>query len=216
MTTKTQIMFEAGAVAAVLAAVLLVSNIAFAANPATGKNAITCFGDPASCTPVSKTSARLDTTVGAGAGVYLPGFNSSFYGVRTALVTKLSNTVSGDTLGIDPRWSIPIDDTTYNNIDGNEDSVIDAGDDGYTDYFLFVSFADCNDGAGLVDVINDPTCTINRSDSPTTYPNWSTFVTVETNTNIAVKDYYAFIIADLSGAPGVWTISNMVVGKPGK
>jgi hypothetical protein len=187
--------------------------VASAAPPSTGKNAITCFGDPASCTVVNKTSVRLDTTgTNGGAGVYIPGFNSSFYGVRTALVTNLSNTVTGSPLGIDPRWSIPIDNTTYN-VDGDGDGLIG---DGRTDYVLFVSFADCNNGAGLVDVLNDSTCTINRSDSPTTYPNWSTFVTVETNTNISSLDLFAFIIADESGPEGVWTISNMKVGKPGK
>ena len=168
-------------------------------NPGTGKNAITCFGDPASCTLVSKTSARLDTTVGTGGGVYIPGFNKSFYGVRTALVKKLSNTVRGNTLGIDPRWSIPID----------------SDSDGYTNYFLFAAFGDCNDGVGVVDVINDPTCTLYRSDTNQSFPNWAAFVSENPNTYISSSDFYAFIIADLSGAPGVWTISNMVVGKPG-
>lgn len=199
--------------AAVLAAsmVMAFAGSALAANPATGKSSITCFG--AGCTQLSKTSVRLDTTgTSEGGGAYLPGFNSSFYGVRTALVTALSNTVTRSALGIDPRWSIPIDNTTYN-VDGDGDGFVG---DGRTDYVLFVSFADCNNGAGLVDVINDATCTINRSDSPTTYPNWATFVQLETNTNISLLDLYAFIIADNSGADGVWTISNMKVGKPGK
>jgi hypothetical protein len=173
-------------------------------NPNTGKNAITCFAEPAEfCTPVSKTSARLNTKVGTGyGGVYIPGFNKSFYGVRTSLVTKLSNTVRGDTLGIDPRWSIPIDDAIDNK-------------DGYTDYFLFAAFADCNNGVGVVDIINDPTCTLYRSDTNESFPNWAAFVSQNPNTYISAEDYYAFIIADLSGTPGVWTISNMVVGKPG-
>jgi hypothetical protein len=169
-------------------------------NPNTGKNAITCFAEPAEfCTPVSKTSARLNTKVGTGyGGVYIPGFNNSFYGVRTSLVTKLSNTVRGDTLGIDPRWSIPID----------------ANEDGITDYFLFAAFADCNNGVGVVDIINDPTCTLYRSDTNESFPNWAAFVSQNPNTYISLTDF-AFIIADLSGTPGVWTISNMVVGKPG-
>lgn len=200
-----------------IASMLALSFPAGAAQPAApGKNPLTCSETlPDNCTSNGKT-ATIDTTIGGAAAVYLPGYNTSFYGVRTALVTKLSNTVTGSALGIDPRWSIPIDDTTYNNVDGNLDLVIDSGDDGYTDYFLFVSLADCNNGAGLVDVINDATCTINRSDSPTTYPNWSTYIAANTNTNIAALDYFAFIIADGSGAPGVWTISNVNVGKPGK
>jgi hypothetical protein len=194
------------AVTAVLM-VLAFAGAAVAAPPTghTGKNGITCFGDPLSCQIVTKTSARLDTTQGAGGGVYIPGFNDSFYGVRTSLITNLSNTVSGSPLGIDPRWSIPIDDR----------NVLTAPA-GYTDYFLFASFADCNNGAGLVDVINDTTCTLYRSDTNESFPNWATFVTLHENTYIALNDNYAFIIADHSGAPGVWTISNVKIGKPGK
>lgn len=163
---------------------------------APGKNPITCFGEPTACTSNGKT-ATLNTNNG-GAGVYLPGFNTSFYGVRTALVTKLSNTVTGDPLGIDPRWSIPID----------------SDHNGATDFFAFVSFADCNNGFGLVDVINDATCTIYRDS--VAYPNWSTMVTANPNDYIALTDNYAFIIADLSGPAGIWTVSNVMVGKPGK
>lgn len=172
-------------------------------NPNTGKNAITCYAEPAEfCTPVSKTSARLNTKVGTGyGGVYIPGFNNSFYGVRTSLVTKLSNTVRGDTLDIDPRWSIPIDDASI-------------GQEGDTDYFLFALFGGCNNGVGVVDIINDPTCTLYRSDTNESFPNWAAFVSQNPNTSTAL-DEYAFIIADQSGTRGVWTISNMVVGKPG-
>jgi hypothetical protein len=184
-------------------------SIASAAGPngppstAPGKNPLTCFADPpATCTSNGKT-ATFSTASGGVAGVYLAGYNSSFYGVRTNLVTKLSNTVSGSTLGIDPRWSIPID--------------VGPLHDGYTDYFVYVSFANCNNGAGLVDVINDPTCTIDMGDgSNTSYPNWAAFVTANPNTYIALNDYYAFVIADGSGAPGTWTVSNVQVGKPGK
>lgn len=187
------------ATALAMVSMLAITAQASAANPNTGKNAITCFGDTASCSLVSRTSARLNTTVGTGGGVYLPGFNKSFYGVRTALVTKLSNTVRGNTLGIDPRWSIPID----------------SDNDGDTDFFLFAAFGDCNNGVGVVDIINDPTCTLYRSDTNQSFPNWAAFVTENPNTYISASDFYAFIIADLSGAPGIWTISNMVVGKPG-
>ena len=191
------------AASAALLALTFVAATAFAAQPAApGKNPLTCFGTPAACTSNGKT-ATINSNNG-GAGVYLAGFNSSFYGVRTNLITKLSNTVSGSALGIDPRWSIPIDD--------RNDPTMPAG---YTDYFVFVAFADCNNGFGLVDVINDSTCTINAPGN-VTYPNWATFVTANPNTYIALNDNYAFIIADLSGAPGTWTISNVQVGKPGK
>lgn len=176
---------------------------AFAAPNQTGKNAIQCFGDPNSCHLINKTTAYLSTETGSGASVFIPNYNGSFYDVRTSLITNLSNTVSGSTLGIDPRWSIPIDsaDLPYTH-------------DGTTDYWIFVSFADCNNGAGLVDVLNDTTCTLNRSDTGGTYPNWATFSTT-TNTYIAF-DNYAFIVADGSGAPGTWTIGNVKIGKPGK
>ena len=203
-------LIRVGTTVAAVATMFAMTMPANAANPGTAKNGIACFGDPASCTVVSKTSARLDTTTGSGAGVYIPGFNKSFYGVRTALVTKLSNTVTGDALGIDPRWSIPIDETTVN-LDPDGDGRFGPG---YTDYFAFVSFVNCNNGAGLVDVINDSTCTIDYNG--TSYPNWATFVTANPNTNIALNDFYAFVIADGSGSPGAWTISNMVVGKPGR
>ncbi|MBA3235258.1 MAG: hypothetical protein H0T59_04570 [Chloroflexi bacterium] len=181
-----------------IVASLAISATALAApsGAAPGKNPLTCFGEPTACTSNGKT-ATINTNNG-GAGVYLPGFNTSFYGVRTVLVTKLSNTVTGGALGIDPRWSIPID----------------ANHDGYTNFFAFASFADCNNGAGLVDVINDSTCTIYRDG--VAYANWTAMVTANPNDYIALEDNYAFIIADLSGAPGIWTISNVSVGKPGK
>lgn len=184
--------------------VLVFASSAIAAPPTTapGKNPLTCFGTSAACTSNGKT-ATINSNNGA-AGVYLAGFNASFYGVRTNLVTKLSNTVSGSALGIDPHWSIPIDD--------RNDPTAAAG---FTDYFVFATFADCNNGAGLVDVIADATCTISGPGN-VSYPNWSAFVTANPNTYIALNDNYAFIIADLSGAPGIWTISNVQVGKPGK
>jgi hypothetical protein len=196
--------------AAVAAALMVLSfaGSAIAAPPSTapGKNPLICSEVlPENCTIVNKTSAIIDTRNGGGAAVYYEGFNSSWYGVKTSLVRDLSNTVSGDPLGIDPRWSIPIDDRS-----------IGTNANGTTDYWLFVSFADCNNGAGLVDVINDATCTIYRSDTGQSYPNWSSFAQLNTSTYIALTDNYTFIIADGSGAPGVWTISNVKVGKPGK
>lgn len=186
------------AIVGVISALLITAAMATAAGQpaAPGQNPITCFG---SCTQLSKTSARIDTTgTNGGGGVYLVNYNNSFYNVRLSQVAKLQNNVTGDTLGIDPRWSIPIDE--------NGDQVTEA--------FAFVSFADCNNGAGLVDVINDTTCTVYYKG--VAYPNWYTFSHTDgTNYRISFGDY-AFIIADLSGAPGVWTVSNVQVGKPGK
>jgi hypothetical protein len=181
--------------------------VASAAPPSTapGKNPLICSeNEPEDCTIVNKNSAVIDMSdAGSAAAVYYEGFNNSWYGVKTSLVKDLSNNVSGSPLGIDPRWSIPIDDRT--------NATAPAG---FTDYFVFVAFGTCNNGAGLVDVINDPTCDIV---TPTaTYPNWSQFAQSNTSTYIALEDNYTFIIADGSGAPGVWTVSNVKVGKPGK
>jgi len=182
--------------------VLAFAGTALAAQPAApGQNKLTCSVDaPATCTTNGKT-ATIDTTLGGAAAVYLPGFNNSFYGVRVGQVTKLSNTYTG-TAGIDPRWSVPID--------------LGGIHDGYTDYFVFVTLAECNNGFGLVDVINDTTCTIHRNDSSVTYPNWLAYTQANSSDYISLNDFYAFVIADGSGAPGVWTISNFTVGKPGK
>jgi|SRR5215212_185033 len=184
---------------------LLVLAVPAVAGPSTapGKNPLLCSEAlPENCTTNGKT-ATIDTTIGGGAAVYQEGFNSSWYGVKTGLVKTLSVTVTGDPLGIDPRWSIPIDD--------RNDPTAEAG---FTDYFVFVAFGTCNDGAGLVDVINDPTCEIVTPNG--TYPNWRTFTEANTSTYIALNDNYTFMIADGSGAPGVWTISNVKLGKPGK
>lgn len=178
-----------------------IATTAFAAQSAApGKNKLTCFADaPAICTTnKSGNTATLDTSGGGDAGVYLAAYNSSFYGVRVAQVPALSFTYTG-TAGVDPRWSIPID----------------SNHDGYTEYFLFVSASTCNNGLGLADVINDTTCTLYDSrDALVSYPNWTAYTTANTNDYIALNDYYAFVIADSS--QGVWTISNVTVGKPGR
>jgi hypothetical protein len=187
--------------AAAAAALLVLSfaGSAIAAPPSTapGKNPLTCFGD--GCTQLSKSSIQVDTTSGGRGGGYLLGANNSFYGVRLSQVDKLSVNITGSPLGIDPRFSIPIDENN----------------DGYTEAFVFVASADCNNGAGLVDVINDATCLINYGEN--VYPNWYTFShTAGTNFEISAIDNYALVVADGSGAPGVWTISNLQIGKPGK
>ena len=190
--------------AAILLGSLALATPAAAAQPAApGQNKLTCSVDaPATCTVTkSGTTATLDTNSGGAAAVYLAGFNTSFYGVRVGQVTKLSNTYTG-TPGVDPHWSIPID--------------LGGIHDGFTDYFVFVSFSTCNNGAGLVDIINDPTCTIyDGRNALVSYPNWLAFTQANTNDYISLNDYYAFIIADSSQA-GPWTVSNMIVGKPGK
>jgi hypothetical protein len=196
-------------VLAIMLAMLLPNSAVAGVPAAPGKNKLACFtdgGGTATCTLAKNgTTATLDTTlatVGTGwAGVYLPGYNNSFYGVRVAQVTALSFTFTGTASTVDPHWSIPID----SNHDGN------------TDYWLYVPAFTCNNGAGLVDVINNPACTIYDSrNALVSYPNWAAYIAANTNDYIALNDYYAFVIADSTVGGGVWTISNVTVGKPGK
>lgn len=173
----------------VIGAVSLFAFATIASAAGSPKGSLTCFGSP--CTSDGKTA-----TFSTGAGVYVANFNGkSFYNKLTSQVTTLQNNVTGSSaLGIDPRWSIPID----------------VGNDGDTNFFAFVSFGTCNDGAGLVDVIHDSTCSINRDGVD--YPNWAAMVAANPNDRISYADY-AFIIADGSGDPGTWTVTNVKVGQ---
>lgn len=195
---------------------LAVAGTATAGPPgaAPGQGKITCFTDGVlgTCTLNSggaKGTATLNTTAGPGAvaGAFIPGYNSSFYGVRLSAVKALSFTYSGVPSLADPHWSIPIDAT-------------ESGDahDGLTDFFAAVSASSCNNGVGLVDVINDPTCTIYRNDNASvSWPNWAAFVAaMGTNTWVANDINYAFVIADSTDGGGVWTVGQLTLGKPGK
>jgi hypothetical protein len=184
---------------AAMTAVLLVLSFAgsaMAAPPA--KGSLTCAADaPATCSVNSaRTVAVIDTSLGGAAAVWVSNFNGkSFYSKLTSQITTLQNNVAGTVpVGIDPRWSIPID----------------VGNDGDTDFFAFVAFADCNNGFGLVDVIHDATCTVYRDG--VAYANWAAMVAANPNDRVSYADF-AFIIADGSGAPGSWTISNVKVGQ---
>jgi hypothetical protein len=151
------------------------------------------------CTIVSNV-ATLDTRLGGTSGVYYVGSSGkSFYGQRLSQIGALSFTYSG-TLGVDPHWSVPID------TDG----------DGNTDLYALVPSNTCTNGSGLVDVIKDTTCEIFRTDNTTaSYPNWDAFVVaVGLNAKVSLVDKTASVIADRG--LGLWTVSNVVVGKPGK
>ena len=177
----------------IFASGLLLFALASTALAAGPRGSLTCFGSPC-------TSDGTTATFSTGAGVYLTAYNGkSFYSKLTSQVTTLQNNVGGSPLGIDPRWSIPID----------------SQNDGDTDVWAFVSFQDCNNGAGLVDVIHDSTCTIYRSvigGATESFANWAAMVAAYPNDRISYADY-AFIIADGSGAAGTWTVTNVKVGK---
>jgi hypothetical protein len=207
-TLQTNVM-----IAVVLAlATLFVASSAFAApvNTAPGQNKIQCFdgttdgGYHGTCTLNSKGakgSATLNNNDGDAdpynnySGLYL--MNSTVYNSLLSDITQLSFQYSGDaaTAG-SPRFSIPVDTNG------------DATSDGY----LFVSAYYCNDGAGLVDVINDPTCQIYTNFSGDSWANWSALVAAHPDWAIA-NDAYIFLIAD---DPGTWTINNVKFGKAGK
>ncbi|HSX18134.1 MAG TPA: hypothetical protein VLE51_02145 [Candidatus Saccharimonadales bacterium] len=191
---KTRDLLIGGLAALSLTLAPLVSSMVSAAGQPVAKNSLTCSAEPTTNCSISGNTATI-TNIGGAAAVYLSKYSGkSFYSKLTSQVTTLQNNVGGSALGIDPRWSIPID----------------VGNDGDTNFFAFVSFADCNNGSGLVDVIHDSTCTIYRDG--VAYANWAAMVAANPNDRISYADF-AFIIADGSGASGTWGISNVKVGS---
>ena len=71
--------------------------------------------------------------------------------------------------------------------------------------FAFISAFYCNDDAGNVDVINDPTCTIYSGSE--VYANWKAMVAAHPDYRVG---YTPFIVADDAGT---WTVFNVKLGK---
>lgn len=192
-------------IGAALAAVLMVASVAgatLAAAPSTapGQNKLLCFSDgDATCTQPSKgakgTAVLTVNSLPATAAVYYFGYNDSIYGVALSSVTQLSFNFSGTPNAGSPRFSVPIDEN----------------DDGYTEAFAFVGAALCNNGAGLVDAINDPTCNVNYLGLD--YANWATFAAAFPAAEVSLTDNYVFVVADDIGS---WTVGNVTIGKSGK
>ncbi len=176
---------------------------------APGQNKIQCFsgstdypgtynGDCVLNSKGAKGSATLNTVDNDAdpynnyAGVYTN--SSNMYGQLIGAVSKLSFSYTGEATAGSPRFSIPVD------TDGN----------GTTDQWAFISAYYCNDGAGLVDAINDSTCTIYVGTE--SFNNWNEMVTAHPTWKIGT-DQYVFLIAD---DPGTWTVNNVSFGKPGK
>ncbi len=189
---------------AAMTAALLVLVLAGSASAAPRSSTLTCFdgggGTGGTCTINPNGTATLDTSNGGAAGVYYLKYSGrNFYGQQLSKISALSFTSfagpAGSLLGIDPHWSIPID----------------TNNDGITEAFAFVAAGTCNNGAGLVDVINDATCIVNYLGVD--YANWAAFVAaLPAISEVSLTDNYAFIIAD-SGGPGTWSVSNVVVGS---
>jgi hypothetical protein len=95
-----------------------------------------------------------------------------------------------------PRFSLPVDTTG----------------DGIVDGYVFISAYYCNDGTGHVDAINNTSCNIFTNFSNESFPNWNALVLAHPDWTVAT-DAAAFVIAD---DPGVWTVSNVKLGKAGK
>ncbi len=189
----------AGALSAALGLVLSTSAIAATPTTAPGKNKVVCFasGD-ATCTPNSKGakgSATLDVTGAGAAALYYTGYNDSVYGVLLSDLSQLSFTYTGTPTAGSPRFSVPVDENN----------------DGLTEAFAFVPAISCNNGNGLVNVINDSTCTIYYGSN--SYANWAAFAQAYPAAEIALSDNYLFVISD---DIGTWTVNNVTIGKPGK
>jgi hypothetical protein len=185
--------------------VLALAGTALAAPPPTapGQNKLQCFADaPATCTQPTKGakgSAILDTTLGGDAGVYVLNSNINLYaGQQTPLsaISMLSFTYTGIPTNGSPRISLPLD--------------IGGGDT--TDAWAYISAYWCNNGSGLVDAINNPNCQIFVSGNINAYVGWAAFVAAYPTATVPF-DNYVFVIAD---DPGLWTVSNVKLGKPGK
>lgn len=189
-----------------LALVSMISTTAVAGGPvstAPGQNKLQCFDGPSegtiyggACTTTGvKGPATLDNTGGdpdgSYSGVYI--LNSTLNGKTIGAVGQLSFSYTGTPTAGSPRFSIPLDT--------NGDSA--------TDLYAFVSAYYCNDGSGLVDAIRGTACTIFAGAE--TFPSWAAMVAAHPTWTITQD--YAFLIAD---DIGIWTVSNVKLGKGGK
>lgn len=208
----------AGATSLLLAGTMVVSAGAAALPTAPGQNKLQCFSGTTdvsiyggTCTLFgngAKGPAILSNSDGNPngdyAGVYIA--NSTLTNAPLGSITQLGYTYVGNIAPTptDLSLNIPISSTGS----------------GVTDYgYAFIDAYYCPGVFGVVDVINDPTCGIwyfgtNTSDY---FANWTAFVAAYPSATVA-NDNLPFIIAERTpGTPAqLWTISNVVLGKPGK
>jgi hypothetical protein len=188
---------------AVLSAAVLLGNAGTAA-AANASSQLLCFdgttdtanGDTGGavyggvCTRTSN-GATLNNLVqgkdGAYSGVYYQ--TSSLNGQTLGQVTQLSFNYTGVATAGSPRISLPIDVTG----------------DGTTDLYAFIGAYYCNNGAGLVDAINDSTCQIFVGAE--SFANWAALVAAHPTWHVGA---IPFVIADDAG---LWTVSNVHLGE---
>ena len=198
--------------ASLLAMALTLSLVAsaFAASPP-GKNRIICGPDSSTATASGAQGCVFDVGVGENAYAYYGtstgGYFPNAWDKNLGNIAQLSFRYSGDLpYGGVPRFSILIDeDGTGPLVPGQK--FPDPPPAPNQETYVFIGAEDCNNGAGLVDVINDSTCTVYYGGD--LYANWDAFSAAYPDATL----YFAFVIAD---APWSGTISSLKIGKPGK
>ena len=172
-----------------LVATFLISSVAIAAPSrefAPGQNKVICEAS-GNATAAQKGAKGCVLNVGAGGAAFAYQAPASAWDQQLEDIAALSFTYSGSAaVGGSPRFSIEL-----------------RGSDNDGAY-VFVDALGCNNGAGLVDVINDPTCLIYHGAE--TYPNWDAFVAAHPDATL----YFAFVAVD---QPGNYTINNVTIGK---
>lgn len=177
-----------------------------------GQNKLLCFdgttegfGHGGLCAPNpmgAKGAVTLDTTDGDvdGSHAGIDTNDSTMYGRKLGDVGRLSFRYTGSSpTAKSPRFSLPIDK------DGN----------GTFDQWAFIHALDCNDGAGLVDVIIDQTCPI-QLDGAATYGNWAALVAAFPNARIARNQYVLGLVFIVADQPGVWKVDRVKFGDLAK
>ncbi|MEO8247384.1 MAG: hypothetical protein ABI622_09735 [Chloroflexota bacterium] len=191
-----------------IVAAFTIAGSAFAAPPAANpaKNPLQCGGSEGAFTLISKSACLFDVEPGEIAYAYY-GATGRFYPANAwdqplGSITQLSFKYTGDVAsGGSPRFSLQIDPDGYT-------GAVDCGAIEDPCSYALIPAETCNNGAGLVDVINDPTCLITYQG--VTYDNWADFIAGSGLEDASL--YFAFVIAD---SPGTWTVSNIKIGKPG-
>jgi len=179
-----------------LVATFALSTVALAAPDRTyapGQNKIICDAD-GDASATAKGAKGCELSVGAGGGAAFAYLSpAAAWDTSLGSIDALSFAYSGDApVGGSPRFSLLIDE------DGP--GPLEPAD------YAFVGASNCNDGSGLVDVINDETCLVDYRN--VTYPNWDAFAAAYPHATL----YFAFVIVD---QPGDYTINNVTIGKPG-